>query len=240
MRNRLLPRALLTASLLLPLGAVWAAQPSTEAKSPVLHLEAQAYTEIDQDTVIITLQATHQSSEQSVVTQALAQTVAAVLDEVKTQDVVKVSSGHYSVRPQHDKEGRITAWIGQSQLLFESTDMKAASELAAKYQEKMPVSNVAFTVSKAARNQAEKALMSEAAQAFQERAQEMALALGYEHFAIKELHLGGSGAVYRAPKSYRTEMMMAAAPAADSLPIHQGTEEVSLSLNGSIYLLDKK
>lgn len=241
MRTALLSRSVLAAFLMLPLTQVLADE-AKELKGPVLHLEAQAYTEVEQDTVVITLQATRQSSEQAIVTKELSETVSAILKDAKGQDVVKVSSGNYYVRPQHDKDGKVTAWIGQSQLLLESTNMPAASELAAKYQDKMPVANVSFTVSKQTRNAAEKDLMTEAAKAFRQRAQAMSTALGYGSFQIKEVHLGGSGAVYRSPKSYRSEMvMMSAAPSmADALPIDSGTEDVTLSLNGSIYLLDKK
>lgn len=215
-------------------------QPAPKAaKAPVLNLDAQAYIEVEQDTVIITLQATRQSSEQEVVTKDLSQTVSAVLTDAKKQDKVKVSSGNYYVRPQYDQAGKVTGWEGQSQLLFESTDMAAASELAAKYQDKMPVSNVGFTVSKKARFQAEQALMGDVVQIFNQRAQTMADALGYRHFEIKEIQLGSSGGVYRSPKSYNERGVMMAA-VADSIPIDSGTEDITLSLNGAIYLLDKK
>lgn len=209
------------------------------AQHPVLSLDAQAYLEVNQDTVIITLQATRQSSEQDVVTKELSQTVSAVLSDAKKQDKVKISSGNYYVRPQNDKDGKVTGWQGQSQLLFESTDITAASELAAKYQNQMPVANVSFTVSKKARFEAEQALMTDAVQLFNQRAQAMTSALGYDHFKIKDMQLGSSGGMYRSPKSYNERGLMMAA-SADSIPIDSGTEDITLSLSGAIYLLDKK
>lgn len=209
------------------------------AQHPILSLDAQAYIEVDQDTVIITLQATRQSSEQDVVTKELSQIVSAVLNDVKKQDKVKISSGNYYVRPQIDKDGKVTGWQGQSQLLFESTDLAAASELAAKYQDKMPVANVSFTVSKKARFDAEQELMTDAVQLFNQRAQTMATALGYGQFEIKEIQLGSSGGAYRSPKSYSERGLMMSA-SADSIPIDSGTEDITLSLSGAIYLLDKK
>ena len=208
-------------------------------KYPVLSLDAQAYTEVDQDTVIITLQATRQSSEQDIVTKALSETVAAVLNQVKKQDKVKVSSGNYYVRPQYDKDGKVTGWQGQSQLLFESTDIAAASELAAKHQDKMPIANVSFAVSKKARFEAEQALMQDAVQVFKQRAQTMVVALGYADFEIKEIQLGSSGGAYRSPKAYVERGLMMAA-SADTIPIDSGTEDITLSLSGSIYLLDRR
>lgn len=227
-------------SLTLGLLGVAHAEPSSHQKLPTLHLEAQAYTEVQQDTVTITLQATHQSSEQAVVTQQLTEVVSRVLAEAKKQDKVKVSSGNYYVRPQHDKDGKVSGWIGQSQLLFESTDIDAASKLAAAYQDQMPVANVAFSVSKKVRMQVESELMQDAAQAFQQRALAMTQALGFDSYRLKEMHLGGSGAVFKAPRAQYEMMAASAMGAAQDLPIDSGTQELSLSLSGSIYLLDKK
>lgn len=240
MRTTLLSTSTLFAALLLPVSVSFAADDTKSPKYPVLNLEAQAYTEVKQDTVVITLQATKQSSEQDVVTQQLSDVVSAVLSEAKKQDKVKVSSGNYYVRPQHDKDGKITAWSGQSQLILESTDMKAASALAAQFQDEMPIDNVRFTVSKKARAEAEQDLMKEVAEAFKQRSQAMAVTLGYKNFEIKEIHLGGNGAVYT-PRSYNMEAMKMASPtaaAADALPIDGGTQDISLSINGAIYLLD--
>lgn len=231
---------LLSAALLLALSTGTVVAQEKEPTLPVLNLDAQAYTEVDQDTVIITLQASRQSSEQDLVTNELSETVAAVLQELKKQEKVKVSSGNYFVRPQYNKEGVVTGWQGQSQLLLESTDMSAASELAAKYQEQMPVANINFIVSKHARAQAEQQLMLDAVEAFNLRAQTMVSALGYSRFEIKDLQLGGSGAVYRGSAYSGDAMLMRSAVAAESIPIERGTEDITLSLSGAIYLLDKK
>lgn len=236
---------LLSAALLFPLALTQVVAQEVnkhkEPSQPVLNLEAQAYTEVEQDTVIITLQASSQSSEQSLVTKALSETVSVVLQDAKKQDKVKVSSGNYYVRPQHSKDGKITGWQGQSQLLFESTDIPAASELAAKYQDKMPVENVRFTVSKKARFEAEKQLMIDAVDAFNQRAQTMVMALNYSGFEIKDMQLGSSGAMYRSPKAYSENSLMGMASSdSSSLPIESGTEDITLSLSGAIYLLDKK
>lgn len=232
--------SLAVTSLTLSLLSAAHAEPSSLRKLPILNLEAQAYTEVPQDTVTITLQATRQSSEQAVVTQQLTEVVSHVLAEAKKQDKVKVSSGNYYVRPQHDKDGKVTGWIGQSQLLFESTDIEAASKLAATYQDQMPVANVNFSVSKKTRMQVESELMQDAAQAFQQRALAMAQALGFSSYRLKEVNLGGRGAVFKAPRAQYEMMAASAVGAAQDLPIDSGTEELSLSLSGSIYLLDKK
>ena len=54
--------SLAVTSLTLSLLSAAHAEPSSLRKLPILNLEAQAYTEVQQDTVTITLQATRQSS----------------------------------------------------------------------------------------------------------------------------------------------------------------------------------
>lgn len=235
-------KTLVSGALLFPLTLI-AAPDSDEIKqssAPVLHLDAQAYTEVDQDTVIITLQATRQSSEQSVVSKELSDTVSAVLQDAKKQNTVKVSSGNYYVRPLHGKDNQLTGWQGQSQLLFESTDMAAASELAAKYQDKMPIANISFAVSKKARLAVEQQLMVDAVEAFNQRANTMVTALGYAHFEIKDMQLGSNGAVYRSNARAYSEGAVMGVAATDAIPINRGTEDITLSLSGAIYLHDKK
>ena len=206
--------------------------------NPVLNLDAQAYAEVQQDTVIITLQATKQSADQAEVTKALSETVSTVLEELKKQNKVKVSTGNYYVRPQQDKDGNITAWQGRSELILESTQMVEAADLAAAYQNQMPVANVNFTVSRQARAEAEQKLMTDAVAAFNQRAQTMVTALQFDSFEIKTMQLGGGGAIYPRSVSFAASPMMKADSA--PIPLESGTEELSLSLSGSIYLLGKK
>ena len=211
---------------------------SASNSHPVLNLDAQAYAEVQHDTVIITLQATKQSADQAEVTKALSETVSTVLEELKKQDKVKVSTGNYYVRPQQNKEGDITAWQGRSELILESTQMAEAADLAAAYQNQMPVANVRFTVSREARSETEQKLMTDVVAAFNQRAQTMTAALHFDSFEIKEMQLGGGGAIHPRSVSFAASPMMKADSA--PIPLESGTEELSLSLSGSIYLLGKK
>src|SRR3546814_7611175 len=60
---------------------------------------------------------------------------------------IKISSGNYRIWPMNDKDGKITNWRGRAEILLESTDFAAASELAASVSDRMPVANLSFSVS---------------------------------------------------------------------------------------------
>src|SRR5690606_7672450 len=105
-----------------------------------------------------------------------------------------------------DRDGKITAWRGRAEVVLESEDLPAASALAAKLAEHMPISNIGFSLSPKARAAEEKRLLDEAADAFSQRATDAAKAFGFSGYTIRKIDLGGSGTVY----SKRPEMAMAA------------------------------
>src|SRR3546814_4727433 len=66
---------------------------------------------------------------------------------------------------------------------------------------------------------------------FRDRAHALAEAFGYAGYDIKEINLGGSGARYEA-----APRMMAMAADKARVPLEGGTEMISVSIQGSIFL----
>lgn len=208
-------------------------------KWPQATLQAQARAEVNHDTVHILLAVEIAEASQDGVAQALTRTVKAAMDRA-LQDAggVKVSSGNYRVWPMNDKDGNISNWRGRSEISLEATDFAAASELAASLADLMAVSSVNFSVSPQTRALHEQKLLTQAAQVFRSRAQELAEALGYSGYALRSVDLGGSGAQYEV--AARGMMAQAAMfKAADSIPLEGGTETISVSMHGSVFLLDE-
>lgn len=207
-------------------------------KWPQASLRAQATDEVANDTVKITLAAEVEGESQSAVgeslTQTLKQSMARALEQAGN---VKVSSGDYRVWPMNDKDGKITTWRGRSEISLESQDFSAASELAARLADLMGVSSLNFFVSPQTRAQKEEQLLGQAAQAFRARAQALADALGFAGYTLRSVDLDGSGAVYQpAPRAMQAAMFKSA----DSIPLEGGTEMISVSIQGSVFLVDEK
>ncbi len=209
---------------------------------PQATLQAQARAEVAHDTVQLTLATEIADASQEAVTRALTRAVKTAMERaLKNADDagdIKVSSGNYRVWPMNDKDGNISNWRGRGEILLESTNFAAASELAATLADLMPVSSVGFSVSPQTRAAEEQKLLGQAAQAFGSRAQDLAEALGFSGYALRSVDLGGSGAQYE-----YSSRGMAASPAmfkaADSIPLEGGTETVSVSINGSVFLIDE-
>ncbi len=206
-----------------------------QSKLPQASLNAQASAVIAQDTVTITLAAELSDPSQAKVNTNLAKLLDSVMQEAKAaakdNAKIKVSSGNYRLWPFHDKNGKISNWQGRGEIFIESGDFAAASDLAGKLADRMPISDLNFSVSPAARAQQEQILLKDAAKAFQDRAQALTEAFGFSSYTIRNIDLGGAGAQYQpAPR------MMSMAADKVSAPLEAGTEQVTLSVRGSIFL----
>lgn len=207
-----------------------------QTREPRLSLQAEAVSEVAQDKVDITLAAELEGTDQADVSQRLTKLSNDGLTQLrgKAGQGVTVRSGAYRIWPNTDRDGKITGWRGRAEIVLESTDLPAASSLAAQAPQGMAISDVAFSLSREARAAEEKRLLGEAATAFRARADEAAKAFGFGSYSIRKLDLAGSGAVYAQPKM----AMMRAAPQSDSAPpqFEAGTATVTVSVQGEVTL----
>lgn len=205
-------------------------------KWPQATLQAEVSAEVAQDTVQITLATEVSGNDQPSVAKALTTALDQAMKNAKDNPKVKVSSGNFRVWPMNDRDGKISNWRGRGEILLESTDFVAASELASSFSDSLPVVNVMFSVSSEARAKQEQALLAQAAEAFQNRALSLTQALGFSAYTLREISLSGSGASYSSAP--RMVMMAAGMDASEksSLPLEGGTEQVTVSIQGSIFL----
>lgn len=205
---------------------------------PQATLDAQASKEIQQDTVSITLVKELSDPAQAVVVKGLSEALDSVMKEAKAETAVQSRSGNYRVWPHTDEKGAITNWRGRAEIVLKSTDFEAASKLAARLSDRMPISGMGFSVAPETRARHEQALLAEAAKAFQDRAQALAAAFGFESYSIKNVALGGMGMPYQP-----MPRMMAMAASVDEsarVPLEPGTEQVTVTMQGSIFLRSKE
>ena len=100
--------------------------------SGVLSLSAQASAQVPQDVVNITLFYEQEAADPSSLTSTLNQRAEAALREAKGFDGATAKSGSFTVYPSTDRDGKISAWRGRTEVVLESHDFAAASKLAGK------------------------------------------------------------------------------------------------------------
>ncbi|AYD63033.1 hypothetical protein C4E15_23520 [Achromobacter spanius] len=215
-----------------------AAAESSTNRSPEMTLQAAASSEVKQDTVRISLTAEVDAPDQP----AAGKKLTAILDDVvkRARDTkgVDVRTGGFNVWPNTNSKGKISSWRGQGEVVLESRDFDAAAALASKLSDKTAISNIAFSLSREAREAEERKLLKEAAQAFKDRALAAANAFGFSGYRLSKLELGGSGGPVPMPR-----MLGAAAMAKDAsggfspdVPLEAGDVTVSVAVNGTIVL----
>ena len=235
-RKHLMAGLLLASAVVaLPAGAQQAKRAG--ADKPRATLQAQASSEVGQDTVEITLSAELSGASQTEVAEALNQRLDSVMKQAKGQKGIEARSGAYRIWPTTDRDGKISEWRGQADIVLKSRDFPAASKLASDLGDRMPIAGLSFSVSPELRAQEEQKLMGQAVEAFKARAQALTQALGFADYRFRTIDLGGQGAV---PPSPMPRMMSAmAADAKAVVPVEGGSERVSVSVRGTIVLQPK-
>ncbi|KVT35336.1 SIMPL domain-containing protein [Burkholderia ubonensis] len=228
------PVALTLAS---PAARAQAVNPHFPEPSGVLSLSSQASAEVPQDIIHITLFYEQQAKDPGSLTSALNQRADAALAQAKAVSGVTAHTGAFSVYPSTDRDGRISAWRGRTEVVLESRDFAAASKLAGQLSNLMQVANVEFSLSPEAQRAAEQKLTTEAIKSFRVRADEAAKAFGYNNYSIRDVNVGSGRNVQPYPR-----MMAMAAPAMDSakmsapIAVEGGKATVSVTVNGSVQM----
>lgn len=159
--------------------------------------------------------------------------IAEALATVRAQAGIKVQTAGTHTYPMHGKGGRIESWRMRSDIVLESSDIAALSDLVGRLQQTLGVAGVALLPAPETRKKAENEATLEAVAAFRARAKLVADAFG-KPYRIKHLSIGGHG--MRPPPMMRAAAMapMEAAP----MPIEAGESTVAVSVSGQIEIAD--
>jgi predicted secreted protein len=226
----------LLAATLLSTTAVVASAQTLPPPAGVLSLSAEAVTEVPTDVVQLTLAAEQEGAEPSAISSALSARTQAVLAQAKRTSGVEAQSGGFTIHPSTDRNGRISTWRGRSEVILKSKDFAAVSKLAGELANQMQVQNVAFSLSREARQATEAKLAEQAVSAFRDKAQTSTKLFGYSSYTIREVSMNDSGGVVPpTPRMYAAKAMSADAGA--PIPMEGGKAHVTVSVNGSVQMV---
>src|SRR5579864_5825684 len=204
--------------------------------SGVLSLSAQASTEVPQDVVNITLFYEQQASDPGSLTSTLNERADAALQKARGVAGVTARTGAFSIFPSTDRDGRISAWRGRTEVQLESHDFAAASKLAGQMSSIMQVGNVLFSLSPEAQRAAEDRLTGQAIASFRQQAASSAQAFGYSGYTIREVNVGHNSFMPRPMMMMSAHAMGADAKAAAPMPLEGGTSRVTVNVSGSVQM----
>lgn len=202
----------------------------------VLGLEAHATKEVDQDTVHITMSAEEQGADAATVSRNLTQKANNAMAKAKTQNAVQVQTGNVSLYPTTNRDGKITAWRGRTELQLKSKDFGAASRLASEISGQMQMDGVSFSLSREAQEKTQAELTNQAIQAFRDQAQSNATAFGYKSFTIRQVQVGANAPIMLRMYAMKAAPMAASADAAPPMQLEGGKTQVTVTVSGTVQM----
>lgn len=222
----LFKRALLIASI---------AFTGTALAGPMIDLSADASRPAANDQVRAAVYSEASGTNPAEVSRRVNQEITEALKVIKAKSGVTVKSGQQATYPIYGKEQKIEGWRMRSELIVESKDLAAVSDLLGKLQQmKLAVGNVQQMPSAETRRQVEDETTRDAIRAFQLRAAVVADQLG-KKWQIKQMSIQ-QGGQYPQPmlRAARGVAMAEAAPA----PLEAGESQLTTSIRGQIELAD--
>ena len=229
-----LPLIALATALAAPLAA--AAEVSQQPFFNVVTLEASATADVPTDTLTITLFTEEQGPDPADLAARVNARLDQALAKAKAEPAVEARSGSYFTNPVYDKANQIAGWRIRAELTLESRDFKAAGALASRLQPAMKLSGMTFSLSRAAREKAEAALLTEALTKYQAKAQVIARTLGFPGYTLSQITVGTDSPVGPRPVFRGMAMAAAADAAPPPIPVEGGRNAVTVNVSGSVVL----
>lgn len=213
--------------------------------SGLLALGAQAATTVDlaaeaarpavNDQVRAVVYSEVQGSNPADLARRVNQEIAGGLQLIRGKAGVTVKSGNQSTYPVYGRDQKIESWRMRSELVIESRDLGAVSELLGELQQRrLAVAQVSQMPSPETRRQVEDEATRDAIKAFQSRAEVVAGALG-KKWKIKQLSVSQQGGAVPMPVFRAAKAMMAEAMPA---PLEAGESLLTTTVSGQIELID--
>ncbi len=196
-------------------------------------LQASASKLVLQDEVRIVFAHEVKGTTAAEVNRALAQAIEQARGAVKNPTGFTLSSGSFRTAPHYNKDGRTDGWQGRAELVLTSRDLIAAQGAAGVLGTQLAISNIQFSLSITKRRQEEQALLTEVAQAFQNRAQAAALAFGFKTYKVVSLDLNGPSGSSNGPVLMRSAAPMPSTHASDAIKLSLEPAQVQVNVDVS-------
>jgi predicted secreted protein len=150
-------------------------------------------------------------------------------------NAMEVHTAYFSVQPRYNSAGKISGWQGTAQLILEGTDTTRITQTAGRLNG-LAVSNVAYGLSRALREQYEASLTTQAIGRFKARATQIANDFGMKGYALGDVTVTSTEPGLE-PRPYLMKAMSARMEAADvPLPVEPGKGVISVTVSGQVQL----
>jgi len=204
----------------------------------VLQLSAQGSVDVQQDVLVLTLGTTKEGSDAAGVQTQLKQALDSALAEAKRNaqpQQMEVRTGNFGLFPRYGKDGKITGWQGRAELVLEGRDFGRITSTAGRIQS-MPITQVAFDLSREARAKVEGEAQSRAIEDFKRRATELSRSFGFSGYTLRDVVVNNNESM-PGPRPRMMAMQAKAEAFNDApVPVEAGKAQVQVTVSGSVQM----
>jgi predicted secreted protein len=217
--------------LLLPVSITLAADDGTLFNQ--VHIDAQVERNVENDQLEVSMQVEKQGNKPQDIASEINETMQWGLKLAKSNKDIEVSTRSYQTYPIY-KNRLIVGWRATQKLNLKSIKITELTDLVGDLQERLQVKQMNFSPTRQTRARIENELISEAMDAFKQRAEIVKGHMDEKNYRIVDLHVntGQSG-----PVMYQ-EAMMSRAMMSDAMEmapaVEAGTSKVIVTVSGSI------
>lgn len=204
----------------------------------VVQISADASVDTDQDLLFIVLSATKEGTDANLVQSQLKQSIeSALLIAKKRMDpaAMDVRTGQFRLFPRYGKDGKISGWQGQAEIVLEGKDFARISTVAGEIST-MTVSQTGFGLSRPQRMKVEEEAQATAIQRFRDKAKTVSKSFGFEDSSIREVSVNLGENVRPMANMMSSRSGMAVASVDSPVPVQPGKTSVSVTVSGSVQM----
>lgn len=227
--------ATLAAAFAAALATVLPAQ-AAEQNYNQISLRAEASQEVPNDIMRVVFFSEARDEDPTALANKITQNINLALEKAKKVNGITIKTGNRVSYPVNADSSILsksskafTGWNERAEIVLESRDFLALSKLTGDLQEHVQIASMQFLVARQTQQKAEDALLTQAVEAFQKRAEITTKALGGKGYKIVNLNLNSSGFGGAMP------MMMERAKAASYAPnVEAGNSNINMIADGII------
>lgn len=204
-------------------------------------LSASGFLEVQQDWLILRMNTTREGSDATSVQTQLKTAMESAMVTARTAAVpdqqMQVRSGAFGVYPRYDKNGKISGWQGNAELILEGRDFTRIARTAGQIQS-LTLAGMDFSLSREARQKLESDVQALAIERFKIRAKEVAKGFGFTDFKLREINISSADQVEGRMLQRGAMAMDASASFSKSEPlaVEPGNTKVNVTVSGTVQL----
>jgi predicted secreted protein len=203
----------------------------------VLQLQSSGSVEVHRDMLSMNMTTTIHGTEAGLVQKQLKVALDAALKEALKTSLpghLDVRTGNFALYPRHTRNGRISGWTGNAELVLKGRDFPRITQAAGQIQT-MSLGGLSFRLSREQRAKAESDAQTIAIQGFTAKAAELAKGFGFTEYELREVSVNASNEGLVPPGLAKT-MPMESMAADATVPVEPGKTAVTVVVSGSVQM----